>query len=308
MSMVMFVKIFIMESIQLIFLAVGVLLSVAFFSLFERKVLAIIQNRVGPDKVGIVGILQPFSDAMKLISKTESPSPSKKVGVLYFFSPAIMFVISFIVWITFPSNWEIYSFDKSMLFVIACMGSSVYGLVMTGWFSSSKYSLIGSVRAIGMSISYEIILVLGLVLMMFLLGTMSVKYIISFQEQMWLFFPLWFVFIILLISFLAESGRAPFDLSEGESELVSGYSVEYGGISYTLIFLSENSSIIFSSVILSSMFFAMGSILTLPGLIFLVVWIRGTVPRMRFDQLMMMCWVKILPIMLFIFGLVMILM
>nr|UTT72622.1 NADH dehydrogenase subunit 1 [Megaginus tataupensis] len=278
---------------QLLSLFVFVLLGVAFFSLFERKEMGLIQFRKGPNKVGVVGILQPFADAMKLLSKSEI-SPSSSSRFLYFLSPLVFFLSSSLFWLACPVWWGIFFFSLSCLFILLMFSVSVYGLVLSGWFSNSKFSALGCVRAFVQSISYEVGLTLVVIFLCIFHCCGSFMSFLEIQEEVNIFLLFWPFSLILFIILLAELNRSPFDLSEGESELVSGYSVEYGGLSYTILFLSENMAILWSSVMLSLLF----SYSLLWLFLFLFVWIRATVPRIRLDLMLDQFWLIILPILL----------
>nr|YP_010449161.1 NADH dehydrogenase subunit 1 [Anatoecus icterodes]UTT72540.1 NADH dehydrogenase subunit 1 [Anatoecus icterodes] len=291
--------------IQLMILLVSIMLSVAFFSLFERKMLALIQFRKGPNKVGLNGVMQPISDALKLIMKFNS-SPLDSLNWIYFFMPSLFFTISLLIWMVIPIlKGSIYFMQSSLLFIVLCMSVSIYMVIFLGWFSNSKYSMIGSIRSVVQTISYEIILSFLILLLIIMSMSIDIMSLIFMQDEAWLVMPLLCFLPFFFISLLAELNRTPFDVTEGESELVSGYCVEYGGILYTLIFLSENSSVMFMSIMLS--FITGYNFIMLLMIISLMVWIRGSLPRIRFDMIMSLCWVKMLPLLLcFLLLLVMI--
>nr|WNE90730.1 NADH dehydrogenase subunit 1 [Actornithophilus gracilis] len=273
---------------QFLIVLVFIFLSVAFFSLMERKILSYIHFRKGPNKVIFMGLFQPFVDAIKLITKDDSPvSWSNKI--LFYISPIFMLTLSLIVWIVFPFVWGELFF----------LGLSVYGLIISGWSSNSKYAMLGSVRSIVQSISYEVVLSFLLLSLMVLVMGYSISIFNSFKfMKVFLMAP--FLLIIFSITALAELNRSPFDLSEGESELVSGYSIEYGGVMYTVIFLSENVMIFFSSLMISFFFFNLSSTLMFFILFsftsLMICLIRGIVPRLRYDVLMGLCWTCLLPL------------
>nr|UTN43041.1 NADH dehydrogenase subunit 1 [Craspedonirmus immer] len=291
---------FILVMFQMLALLVMVLLGVAIFSLAERKVMGLIQSRLGPSKVGIGGIMQPFSDAMKLLLK-QNPAPFESVQVLYYLSPILFLEISMLCWMSLPVYYEITNFQSSGLFLLFCFSLSVYGLIFSGWFSNSKYASLGSVRSVAQMISYEILLTFSIFFFLILGGSASLKCLDLLNMSFPLVFPLLPLVSISFLSFLAESNRTPFDLPEGESELVGGFSIEYGGISYTLIFLSENSALLFSSVLFVNLFWGPGTVgmgVMIMVLMFLIVWIRATLPRIRWDSMMSLCWIKLLPMQL----------
>nr|UPX88264.1 NADH dehydrogenase subunit 1 [Eurycercus lamellatus] len=282
----------------LIILIVGVLVGVAFFTLFERKLLGYIQLRKGPNKVGFTGVLQPFADAVKLFTK-EHVSPSYSNYISFFLSPVVSLSLSLIVWGSVSSNFNLISFESSILFFLCCVGLNIYSMLAGGWSSNSKYSLLGALRGVAQTISYEVSLVL--VLLCPILVTLGYKWsnLNLFQESLFLFwvFPLsgavWF------ISCLAETNRTPFDFAEGESELVSGYNTEYSSAGFSLLMLAEYSSILFMSFITVLLFFG-GSLMLFQLILFmgvgyLFVWVRGTLPRFRYDKLMLLAWKNFLP-------------
>nr|APX40433.1 NADH dehydrogenase subunit 1 [Cassida viridis] len=281
-------------------LIIFVLLSVAFLTLFERKILGYIQIRKGPNKSGFIGLLQPFSDAVKLFSK-EQIFPYMSNFIIYYLSPLFMMMISMMMWFSMPFYFYYFGFNYSVLFFLSLSSMGVYGVMMAGWSSNSLYSLLGSIRSIAQTISYEISLVL--IIMSFLIFSSSYSFLdfSIFQSSIWfitMFFPL---AMILIVSLLAETNRTPFDLAEGESELVSGFNVEYSSGGFAMIFLSEYMNILFMSMVLS-MFFLGGDYyslyfyLKLTFFSFFWIWIRGTVPRYRYDKLMNLTWMVFLPI------------
>nr|YP_009389833.1 NADH dehydrogenase subunit 1 [Pternoscirta caliginosa]ANJ44399.1 NADH dehydrogenase subunit 1 [Pternoscirta caliginosa] len=286
--------------LNFLLLIVCVLISVAFLTLMERSVLGYIQVRKGPNKVGFLGIPQPFSDAIKLIC-SEQPIPFMSNYFLYYFSPVFNLMISLFIWVVFPYVTYMCSFSYGFLFFLCCTSLSVYTLMIAGWSSNSNYSLLGSLRSVAQTISYEVSLALILLSLVVLISSFNILDFMNFQ------FYCWFVIFSfpLALSFfgscLAETNRTPFDFAEGESELVSGFNIEYGAGSFTLIFLAEYASIIFMSMMFSLVFLG-GDIYSfyfffkLSFISFLFIWVRGTLPRFRYDKLMYLAWSSFLPL------------
>nr|YP_009564022.1 NADH dehydrogenase subunit 1 [Ibacus alticrenatus]QAX91372.1 NADH dehydrogenase subunit 1 [Ibacus alticrenatus] len=281
-------------------LIIGVLIGVAFVTLLERKILGYIQIRKGPNKVGYLGILQPFSDAVKLFTK-EQTLPTLSNFFVYYMSPVLSLFVSLIVWMVMPYEMGLMNFEMGILFFLCCLSLGVYSVMSAGWSSNSKYSLLGSLRAVAQVISYEVSLALILLSFLFLVGGVKFELFNLYQEKVWL---LWFVFPLSYVWFascLAETNRTPFDFAEGESELVSGFNTEYSSGGFALIFMSEYASILFMSALFSIMFLgaelvSMLFYLKLVMVSFLFIWVRGTLPRLRYDKLMYLAWKKFLPV------------
>nr|YP_010312086.1 NADH dehydrogenase subunit 1 [Creophilus maxillosus]ULF02572.1 NADH dehydrogenase subunit 1 [Creophilus maxillosus] len=285
---------------SMLILIVCVLVGVAFLTLLERKVLGYIQIRKGPNKVGFLGIPQPFSDAIKLFSK-EGVYPMMSNFNLYYFSPIVNLFLSLFLWICMPFFSVLMNFNLGILFFLCCSSLSVYTIMIAGWSSNSNYSLLGGLRSVAQTISYEVSL--SLILLSFLFLTLSLNIIdfMKFQEYVWFLFLCLPLSMVWFVSSLAETNRTPFDFAEGESELVSGFNVEYSSGGFALIFLAEYASILFMSMmcvilflgadIYSWMFFLKLSLMS-----FLWVWVRGTLPRFRYDKLMYLAWKSFLPI------------
>nr|YP_006303222.1 NADH dehydrogenase subunit 1 [Nectonemertes cf. mirabilis HC-2011]ADZ05375.1 NADH dehydrogenase subunit 1 [Nectonemertes cf. mirabilis HC-2011] len=284
---------------------VCLLLAVAFFTLLERKILGYIQVRKGPTKVGIFGIFQPFSDALKLFSKERFLLFSMNYW-FYIFSPIFSLFLVFSMWVLFPSVNGIFFFFSFGIFFFLCLSSlSVYSTFLAGWASNSKYALLGSLRAVAQTISYEVSMVLVLLSIIFLVGSYNLLFYPIFQDIYFLIFLLCVpLFLVWFVSILAETNRAPFDFAEGESELVSGFNVEYGGGGFALLFLAEYGSILIMSIFSSFFFFLFFGLSFLSFLFggfisFSFLWVRGSFPRMRYDRLMSLTWKSFLPISLF---------
>nr|YP_010463213.1 NADH dehydrogenase subunit 1 [Capodemus sinuatus]UUJ37737.1 NADH dehydrogenase subunit 1 [Capodemus sinuatus] len=276
-----------------------VLISVGFVTLLERKILGYIQIRKGPNKVGYIGLLQPFSDGLKLFF-SEQTYPYMSNFIIYYFSPMFMLLMSFCMWTLFPFFINIYNFGFGFLFFLCCTGLGVYGLMLSGWSSNSKYALLGCLRAVAQTISYEISM--SIIMICYFIFTFGFNFIGFFiYQDFWFLFLSFPVFFCWLSSCLAETNRSPFDFAEGESELVSGFNVEYSGAGFSFIFLSEYMNIIFMSLLtviiflgcnLTSLFFYFSIIVV----IFWFIWVRGTLPRFRYDKLMGLTWSIFLPI------------
>nr|AOY39343.1 NADH dehydrogenase subunit 1 [Uleiota sp. BMNH 833935] len=284
-------------------LIICVLISVAFLTLLERKVLGYIQIRKGPNKVGFNGLVQPFSDAIKLFTK-EQVYPYMSNFFMYYLSPVFNLFIALLLWMCMPMLVGSINFDFSILFFLSISSLGVYSVMLAGWSSNSNYSMLGSMRAVAQTISYEVSMALILISFLIMIGTLNMLDMYLYQEYMWFIFILFPLCLMWLVSSLAETNRTPFDFAEGESELVSGFNVEYSSGGFAMIFLSEYSSILFMSM-LSSLFFLGGDFFNLMFYFKLVVisffwiWVRGTLPRFRYDKLMYLAWKSYLPISLY---------
>nr|YP_009351780.1 NADH dehydrogenase subunit 1 [Bulbitermes singaporiensis]AQP30636.1 NADH dehydrogenase subunit 1 [Bulbitermes singaporiensis] len=281
-------------------LMIFVMVGVAFLTLLERKVLGYVHIRKGPNKVGFVGILQPFSDAIKLFS-SEQYFPIVSNYLIYYFSPIFGFFLSLLVWLLVPYLSGFISFELGLLFFLACTSLGVYTVMIAGWSSNSSYSLLGGLRALAQTISYEVSLAFILLSFVILVSSYNLACFYFFQVYLWMIFlslPLSFIWFI---SCLAETNRTPFDFAEGESELVSGFNVEYGSGGFALIFLAEYASILFMSLLfciifLGSDLYSFFFYVKLAFVSFLFIWVRGTVPRFRYDSLMYLAWKSFLPL------------
>nr|VFU78760.1 NADH dehydrogenase subunit 1 [Proasellus aragonensis] len=299
-------------AIKSVLLVISVLIGVAFLTLFEQKVLSYAQSRKGPMKVGYKGLLQPFSDALKLFSK-EVVLPYLSNLYIYFFAPILALGVVLTVWLVYPSNMGLEEINLSIIFVMCCLGVGVYALLAAGWASNSKFALLGGLRAVAQTISYEV--TFSLILLSFIILVMSFEletYALYFGSWLGLIAPP--LAIAWFISTLAETSRTPFDFSEGESEIVSGFNTEFSSGPFALFFLAEYGSILFMSMLFSVIFIGgvSGSIyfyLKISVVLFMFIWVRATLPRLRYDKLMDLSWVVFLPMsisyLIFFVGVVM---
>nr|YP_637126.1 NADH dehydrogenase subunit 1 [Adoxophyes honmai]AAY57404.1 NADH dehydrogenase subunit 1 [Adoxophyes honmai] len=296
----MYMNDYILILIGLVMLILGVLIGVAFLTLLERKVLGYIQIRKGPNKLGFMGILQPFSDAIKLFTK-EQTYPLFSNYMAYYFSPIISFFLSLLIWMVIPYYFNMISFNLGFLFFFCCTSLGVYTLMVSGWSSNSNYSLLGGLRAVAQTISYEVSLALIMLSVIIMIMDFNLVKFSYYQTVIWFLFVMMPLSLCWLSSSLAETNRTPFDFAEGESELVSGFNIEYSSGGFALIFLAEYSSILFMSMLFILMY--MGgydlSILFYLKMVFIsffFIWVRGTLPRYRYDKLMYLAWKSYLPI------------
>ena len=294
-------------------LLVPVLVGVAYLTLLERKILASIQRRYGPDQVGFLGLLQPIADAAKLIFK-ETIIPVSSNKFLFMFAPIFSFILSLSFWAVIPFGpaGAVAEFDLSIFYLLSVSSLGVYSLILAGWSSSSKYAFFGSLRSAAQMISYEVSFGFALFPIFLCCGTFNMSEIIEFQDQnVWFIVPMFPLFFIFFISSLAEANRPPFDLPEAESELVAGYNVDYSSSGFALFFISEYSNIILLSSVNVIFFFGGWSSpvsflsflspvfwfsLKTVFIIVLFIWVRGIVPRYRYDQLMYLNWKTFIPI------------
>nr|APX40953.1 NADH dehydrogenase subunit 1 [Galeruca luctuosa] len=281
-------------------LIICVLVSIAFLTLLERKVLGYIQIRKGPNKVGFIGLIQPFSDAIKLFSK-EQVYPLMSNFNLYYISPILNLFLALFMWMCMPFISINISFNLTILFFLAISSLSVYTIMLAGWSSNSNYSLLGSLRSVAQTISYEVSLALILMSFLFLILSVSLIDMIKYQEYIWFLYLLLPLCFMWLVSSLAETNRTPFDFAEGESELVSGFNVEYSSGGFAMIFLAEYGNILFMSMMCIFLFMGANLVsymffLKLTFLSFFWLWVRGTLPRYRYDKLMYLAWKGYLPI------------
>jgi NADH-ubiquinone oxidoreductase chain 1 len=292
-----------------------ILLSVAFMTIIERKQLAAHQRRVGPNTTGYYGILQPFSDALKLVVK-ETVIPSQSNKILFYLAPISSLIFSLLGWgiIPFGQGLTLSDFSLGILYTVALSSLGVYGVLFAGWSANSTYAFLGSLRSTAAMISYELILSSAILIIIILTGSFNITSIIENQQAIWYIIPLFPVFIFYFISILAETSRTPFDLQEAESELVAGFFTEHSSVPFVFFFLAEYCSIVLFSCITSILFlggyhmpelFINDSFINLQSIIlglktcifcFMFVWVRATLPRMRYDALIELCWLNLLPV------------
>nr|NP_443658.1 NADH dehydrogenase subunit 1 [Mastacembelus favus]BAB70378.1 NADH dehydrogenase subunit 1 [Mastacembelus favus] len=288
-------------------LIIPILLAVAFLTLLERKVLGYMQLRKGPNIVGPYGLLQPIADGVKLFIK-EPIRPSTSSQFLFLLAPMLALTLSLTLWAPIPLPYPLIDLNLTILFILALSSLAVYSILGSGWASNSKYALIGALRAVAQTISYEVSLGLILLCTIIFTGGFTLQTFNTAQESIWLIIPAWPLAAMWYISTLAETNRAPFDLTEGESELVSGFNVEYAGGPFALFFLAEYANILLMNTLSTILFLGAFHIPTLPeltssnlmlkaaSLSLLFLWIRASYPRFRYDQLMHLIWKNFLPI------------
>jgi len=295
---------------SLIFIVL-ILLSVAFYTLLERKIISAMQRRMGPNIVGPFGLFQAFADALKLLTK-KTILPSNANSFIFIVGPLITFCFGLLSWTVIPLGKEAVFLNSSMsiLYILAFSSLSLYGLIISGWASNSKYAFFGTVRAIAQMISYEVSLGLMIISVACTAGTLNLSGIVMAQINVWYCFPHFPIFVLFFIAALAETNRHPFDFAEAESELVSGYNTEYGSVAFVLFFLAEYAAMILMSTLISLLFlggwFAPFNYYPGGSIVFLIikilimmtlfVLVRASYPRCRYDQLMEFCWKFTLPI------------
>nr|YP_009572109.1 NADH dehydrogenase subunit 1 [Johnius borneensis]QBI38033.1 NADH dehydrogenase subunit 1 [Johnius borneensis] len=286
---------------------VPVLLAVAFLTLLERKVLGYMQLRKGPNIVGPFGLLQPIADGVKLFLK-EPVRPSTSSPILFIFAPMLALTLALTLWAPVPMPYCVVDLNLSILFILALSSLAVYSILGSGWASNSKYALIGALRAVAQTISYEVSLGLILLGVVIFTGGFTLQLFNTAQESVWLILPAWPLAAMWYISTLAETNRAPFDLTEGESELVSGFNVEYAGGPFALFFLAEYANILLMNTLSATLFLGAFHAPAIPELTsinlmtkaaflsVLFLWVRASYPRFRYDQLMHLIWKNFLPL------------
>nr|ALO76191.1 NADH deshydrogenase subunit 1 [Dictyoptera aurora] len=269
------------------------------------KSLGYIQLRKGPNKIGFLGLMQPFTDAIKLFTK-ELMYPLMANIIIFYICPILSLIISLVLWTCVPLFSGFLQFSYGVLFFLCISSVSVYFIMLAGWSSNSVYALLGALRSVAQAISYEVSMALILLSFLFLVNSLSFSSLIFYQNFIWFIFISLPLGLILFVSMLAETNRSPFDFAEGESELVSGFNVEYSGGGFALIFMAEYSSIMLMSLVFSLLMLG-GNISSLMFFIktgfimFLFLWVRGTLPRLRYDKLMYLCWKSFLPYTLYLY-------
>jgi len=297
----------------ILLIIVPVLFGVAYLTYAERKVLAAMQLRKGPNVVGPFGLLQPFADAIKLMMK-ETVIPTGSNRVLFLMAPMLTFALALIAWavIPFGDGLVLADINVGVLYLFAISSLGVYGIIIAGWASNSKYAFLGALRSAAQMVSYEVSIGFVIITVLLCAGSLNLSAVVRAQEGLWFAIPLFPMFVVFFISALAETNRAPFDLPEGESEIVAGFFVEYSSMSFALFFLGEYANMILMSGMTTILFLggwlpplAVAPFTWVPGPIwfalkisvclFVFLWVRATFPRYRYDQLMRLGWKVFLP-------------
>ena len=301
----------ILTFVEALALIVPLMISVAYLTYAERKVLAAVQLRKGPNVVGPFGLWQPFADALKMLMK-ETIIPSGSNRLLFLMAPMLTFGLAMIAWAVIPVNqgWVGADINVGILYLFAISSLGVYGIIIAGWASNSKYAFLGAMRSAAQMVSYEVSMGFVLVSVLLCVGSLNLSDIVRAQHTVWFCIPLFPMFVVFFISALAETNRSPFDLPEGESEIVAGFFVEYSSMSFALFFLGEYANMILMSAMTAILFLGgwMGPFGLLPQIgviwfvlkvcfvLFFFLWVRATFPRYRYDQLMRLGWKVFLPL------------
>ncbi|MGQ3031149.1 MAG: NADH-quinone oxidoreductase subunit NuoH, partial [Ferrovibrionaceae bacterium] len=291
-----------------------VVVGVAYVTLYERKVMAAMQLRMGPNVVGPFGLLQPWADAVKLIFK-ETIVPTSANKIIFLAAPMTTYILAMVAWAVIPVNdgWAVADINVGVLYLFAISSLGVYGLIMAGWASNSRFAFLGALRSSAQMVSYEVSMGFVIITVLLCVGSLNLNDIVMAQKKIWFFIPLFPMFVIFFISALAETNRHPFDLPEAESELVAGYQVEYSSMGFGLFMLGEYANMILMSGITSILFLGgwlppldiaplnwvpgpIWFIIKILALLFVFIWVRATLPRYRYDQLMRIGWKVFLPI------------
>ena len=299
---------------KILLIVIPLLVFIAYLTYFERKVIGAIQLRKGPNVVGPFGLLQPIADGIKLLTK-ETIFPENSNKFIFILSPIITFTLALIGWAVIPIDYKIVLADINVgvMYIFAVSSLGVYGIIMAGWASNSRYAFLGALRSAAQMISYEVSIGLIIISVLITSGSLNLSEIVMKQQNMWYIIPHFPMFIIFFISTLAETNRAPFDLPEAEAELVAGYNVEYSSMSFGLFFLGEYGNMILMSSMTTILFLGgwlppadIDFFQNIPGfiwfllkvtfLLFLFLWVRATLPRYRYDQLMRLGWKVFLPL------------
>nr|YP_009826326.1 NADH dehydrogenase subunit 1 [Furipterus horrens]QCI56382.1 NADH dehydrogenase subunit 1 [Furipterus horrens] len=293
--------------LNLLLMIIPVLVAVAFLTLTERKVLGYMQLRKGPNIVGPWGLLQPIADAVKLFTK-EPLRPTTSSITMFIMAPILALMLALTMWTPLPMPQPMINMNLGILFMLSMSSLAVYSILWSGWASNSNYALIGALRAVAQTISYEVTLAIILLSVLLMNGSYTLPTLITTQQYMWLILPSWPLAMMWFISTLAETNRAPFDLTEGESELVSGFNVEYAGGPFALFFLAEYANIIMMNALTTVLFLGAWNYPTAPELntisfmtktlmlTMAFLWVRASYPRFRYDQLMHLLWKNFLPL------------
>jgi len=305
------VGITILTLLEALAIIVPVLIMMAYLTYAERKVLAAMQLRRGPNIVGPFGLFQPFADAIKMMFK-ETVIPSGANRVLFLLAPMLTFALAMMAWAVVPvaDGWAIADINVGVLYLFAISSLGVYGIIIAGWASNSKYAFLGALRSAAQMVSYEVSMGFVLVSVVLCVGSLNLTDVVRAQQHVWFCFPLLPMFVVFFISALAETNRAPFDIPEGESEIVAGFFVEYSSMAFGLFFLGEYANMILMSTMTSILFLGgwygpfgllpqfgpLWLILKICFFLFVFIWVRGTFPRYRYDQLMRLGWKVFLPL------------